>query len=66
VTSSTRSINLPEALCAEAERQFGSRFQTVEELLTFVLQELTNADADRLDESEQKMLEHRLKELGYL
>lgn len=66
MTSSTRSINLPEALCAEAERQFGSRFQSVEDLLTFVLQELTRTDADRLDESEEKMLEHRLKELGYL
>jgi hypothetical protein len=57
---------LPESLCAEAERQFGGRFQNVEELLTFVLRELTQNDADRLDESEEKMLEHRLKELGYL
>jgi hypothetical protein len=66
VTPLTRSINLPESLCAEAERQFGSRFENLEALLTFVLQELTRTDANRLDESEEKMLEHRLKELGYL
>jgi hypothetical protein len=66
VTAPARSINLPESLCAEAERQFGARFQNVEELLAFVLQELTRNDSARLDESEEKMLEYRLKELGYL
>ena len=66
MTALARSLNLPESLCAEAERQFGSRFQNIEELLTFVLQELTRNDSTRLDESEEKMLEHRLKELGYL
>jgi hypothetical protein len=66
VTLPARSIRLPESLCAGAERQFGSRFENLEALLTFILQELTRTDADRLDESEEKMLEHRLKELGYL
>lgn len=66
MTLQARSIHLPEALCADAERQFGSRFEGIEALLTFVLQELTRADAARLDESEEKMLEHRLRELGYL
>lgn len=59
-------MHLPESLCVEAERQFGSRFENLEALLTFILQELTRTDAARLDESEEKMLEHRLKELGYL
>ncbi len=61
-----RTVSLPQDLCAEAERQFGGRFDTVEALLTFVLQEITKADASLLDEAEEQLIEQRLKDLGYL
>ncbi len=61
-----RTVSLPQDLCAEAERQFGSRFDNLEALLTFVLQEITKADASLLDQAEQQIIERRLKDLGYL
>ena len=44
----------------------GTRFKTVEELLSFVLQELTASDSTQLDERERKVIEERLRDLGYL
>jgi hypothetical protein len=61
-----RTVSLPQDLCAEAERQFGSRFDNLEALLTFVLQEITKADASLLDKTEEQIIEQRLKGLGYL
>jgi hypothetical protein len=61
-----RTVSLPQDLCAEAEKQFGSRFDNIEGLLTFVLQEITKADASLLDQAEERMLDQRLKDLGYL
>jgi hypothetical protein len=61
-----RTVNLPQDLCAEAERQFEGRFDNVEALLTFVLQEITKTDAGLLDQAEEQMIEQRLKDLGYL
>jgi hypothetical protein len=61
-----RTVSLPQDLCAEAERQFGSRFDNFEALLTFVLQEITKVDASLLDQAEQQIIEQRLKDLGYL
>jgi hypothetical protein len=61
-----RMVSLPEDLCAEAEERFKERFENVEALLRFVLQEITNPDADRLDENEERILEQRLRDLGYV
>jgi hypothetical protein len=61
-----RTVSLPEDLCVEAERQFGGRFDNLEALLTFVLQEITKVDASLLDPAEEQMIERRLKDLGYL
>jgi len=61
-----RQVPLPEDLCAAAEQKFGGRFGKVEELLIFVLQDLLNDPAARLDEAEQKIVEERLRELGYI
>ncbi len=66
MTNSTRKVHLPEDLCQEAEKQFGMRFASVDELLTFVLKELTQDDALRLDEREQQIIEERLRGLGYI
>jgi hypothetical protein len=61
-----RQVTLPEELCAAAEQQFSSNFESLESLLEFVLRELTRRDAESLDEAEQAMLEDRLRNLGYL
>ena len=61
-----RAVALPQDLCVEAEKQFGGRFDNIEALLTFVLQEITKVDASLLDQAEEQMIEQRLKDLGYL
>jgi hypothetical protein len=66
MTTGLREIHLPEDLCASVERKFAQQFATVDELLTFVLSDLLRDDAARLDQAEQRIIEERLKELGYL
>jgi hypothetical protein len=66
MTNPTREVHLPEDLCQAAENRFGVRFCSVDELLTFVLRELTSDDALRLDEREQQIIEERLRGLGYI
>jgi hypothetical protein len=61
-----RQVNLPEDLCASAERRFIPRFDNLEALLEFVLRELTQDKAEQLDQIEQALLEQRLKDLGYI
>lgn len=66
MTTSTRELRLPENLCAAAEQKFGQRFSGVEELLTFILQDLLRDEVTCLDEVEQRIVEERLRELGYI
>lgn len=61
-----RHVSLPEELCAQAEQQFGAKFQSVDVLLEFVLRELLRDDAQKLDRKEKAILEERLRLLGYL
>ena len=61
-----RNISLPDDLCAAAQQKFGHKFADVEALLEYILRELVRDDAARLDEEEQRMIEQRLRELGYL
>ena len=61
-----RTVNLPEDLCAKAETRRIGGFDNVEALLSFLLQEITQYDASKLDQAEQQMIEQRLKDLGYL
>jgi hypothetical protein len=65
-TSELRSLQLPATLCERAEQRFGARFGSVEQLLTFVLQELLRDDAAQMDQAEQRIIEQRLKDLGYI
>jgi hypothetical protein len=62
----TREIRLPADLCAVAEKKFAQTFGSIEELLVFVLRELARDDAAHFDRAEQKLVEERLRELGYL
>jgi hypothetical protein len=62
----TRTVQLPADLCAAAEKKFGQTFTSLEDLLVFVLRDLTRDEASQFDEAEQRLLEQRLRELGYL
>lgn len=62
----TIDVKLPADLCAAAEQKFGSSFAGVEELLSFVLQNLLQDPGSELDKAEQELVEKRLRELGYL
>lgn len=61
-----KTLRLPADLCAAAEKKFGHVFGSLEELLTFILQDLSGDEASQLDEAEQRLVEERLRELGYL
>ena len=64
--SEMRDIRLPADLCAAAEKKFAGRFGSVEELLTFVLRDISCDDTLQLDQNEQRIIEERLRELGYI
>ena len=61
-----REVCLPEELCHAAEVKFSQRFGNIEELLGTVLKELLREDALVMDESEQQIIEDRLRGLGYI
>jgi len=64
--NSTRNLCLSEELCRAAEQKFGSRFASVEELVSNLLQELLRDDASKMDERELEIIEQRLRGLGYV
>ena len=64
--NSLRDVHLPADLCEEAERRFGARYGNLEQFLTFLLRELLRDDAAKMDEAEQRVIEERLRDLGYL
>ena len=64
--SEMRTVQLPSELCAAAEKKFRNTFSSVDELLTFILQDLARDEATKADEAEERLVEERLKELGYL
>ena len=61
-----RKIALPEQLCRAAEDKFSHRFGSLEEFMEAALNELLRDDARRMDEQEQRIIEERLKGLGYV
>jgi hypothetical protein len=61
-----REVKLPTELCQKAEQLYGKRFGSLEQFLIFALQELTRDDATQSDQAEQKIIEERLKDLGYI
>jgi len=64
--SDWRNVQLPEALCAAAEQKYAATFASVEDLLTFLLKESLVDPTAQLDKDEQKMVEQRLRDLGYV
>ena len=63
---STRDVRLPSKLCETVEHRFGARFGTLEDLLIHVLEELVRDDPSQMDREEQRIIEERLKDLGYV
>lgn len=63
---SSREIRLPVDLCALAEKKYAEHFATLEDLFIFILRSLVNEEAREMDEAEARMIEDRLRELGYL
>jgi hypothetical protein len=61
-----RTVNLPEDLCAAAEKCLTGRFDNLEALLGFLLQEIAKDEAGRLDLAEEQIIEQRLRDLGYI
>ncbi len=62
-----RTVHLPSDLCAALEKELkGTKFGSLEELLTFILQELTAGNGAQHEAQERKLIEQRLRELGYL
>lgn len=64
--SESRIVHLPADLCAAAEKKFEGVFGSLEELIVFVLNDLSSDVAFKADRAEQKIIEERLKDLGYL
>jgi hypothetical protein len=64
-TSDCRLVRLPEDLCSAAEHKFHQKFASIEELLTFILQDLMQ-DSESSDRMEETIVEDRLRELGYI
>ena len=66
MSSDLREVRLPAELCREAEQRFAARFGGLEQLLTSLLRELLRDDAAQMDEAEQRIIEERLRDLGYI
>lgn len=66
VTTEYRTVNLPEDLCSAAEKSLKGRFDSLEALLSFLLQEIAKDEAGRFDEADEQIIEQRLRDLGYL
>ena len=59
-------VRLPADVCTAAEKKFAGTFSSVDELLLFMLRDLLQDEAARLDQAEQGLVEQRLRDLGYL
>jgi hypothetical protein len=64
--SEMREVSLPAELCEAAEKKFAQTFSSLEELLTFILREVLRDETSKLDRAEQRIIEERLRELGYI
>ncbi len=65
MASDSCTVHLPADLCGEAQQKFGERFSSVDELLAIILRELVQADSSQMDHADRKMVEQRLRDLGY-
>jgi hypothetical protein len=66
LTTQNRTLSLPEDVCAEAEKWMAGRYENLEELLIFLLNEIVKNDAKKFDQVEEEIVEQRLRDLGYI
>lgn len=66
MSSRMRDVQIPADLCAAAEAKFKGRFATLEELLIFVIGELVRDDSAKMDEADRRLIDERLRDLGYI
>ncbi len=61
-----RTVQLPEEVCADAEKWLAGRFDSLECLISFLLREIVKDEGGKLDRREEKIVQQRLRDLGYL
>jgi len=61
-----RTVQLPEDLCAKAEKWLAGRFDNLESLTSFLLQEIVKDEGGKIDQLEEEVVQQRLRDLGYL
>ena len=66
MSDNVRDVHLSSDLCRMAEQKYANRFSTVEQLLTYLMEQLVRDDATKMDQEEQRIIEQRLKDLGYI
>jgi hypothetical protein len=66
MAESIRALRLPADLCRAAEEKFGGKFGNLEELISFILRELLRDDAAQMDQADARIIEERLRDLGYI
>ena len=59
-------MKLPAEICQQAEKVFAEKFGSLERLLEFILTDLVQGEAGQADQQEQRVVEQRLRDLGYL
>jgi len=59
-------VRLPDELCIEAEKWLKGRFENLEALISFALQEIIKDEGAKLDQQEEEMVQQRLRDLGYI
>ncbi len=66
MSSEFRWVQVPEDLCAAAEARYGGQFESVDELVKFALRELLRDEAAQLNAADERIIEERLRDLGYV
>ena len=66
MSSEVREVRLPAQLCIDAERRFGARFGSVEELLVTSCKSCCATRRRRWTSPNRRVIEQRLKDLGYI
>ena len=61
-----RTLQLPEELCVKGEVWLKGRFDSIEGLLSFLLEEIIKEEGAKLDQREEEIVQQRLRDLGYI
>jgi hypothetical protein len=59
-------VHLPEELCVKAETWMKGRFDSLEAFVSFLMKEIIKDESAKLDQSEEEIVQQRLRDLGYI